>query len=175
MRRLRPAPVLTLVLTLVLALVVAAACAEVERAERVVIADDTAATGVEFELAGPGGAALMVPVHLNGRGPYRFVLDTGATMTCVDEGLARELDLPEARGQVGVGMGIGQEAGALRLVSLDSLRVGAATAESLSACALDLEQFQAVGLPVEGLLGLNFLREFRITLDFRTERLTLEQ
>jgi predicted aspartyl protease len=160
---------------------VLAGCAEVDRAEHVEIAADTAAesvpgtTGVAFELAGPGGAALMVPVHVNGSGPHRFVLDTGATMTCIDASLADRLELPEEQGRVGVGMGVGQEPGALRLVDIDSLRVGQATATGLSGCALDLEQFRAMGLEVEGLLGLNFLREFRMTLDFRTERLTLER
>jgi predicted aspartyl protease len=158
----------------------AVGCAEVDRADRVEIALDTAVggeageTGVAFELAGPGGAALLVPVHVNGSGPYRFVLDTGATMTCIDGRLAARLELPED-GRVGVGMGIGQAAGALRLVAIDSLRVGEATALGLSGCALDLEQFQAMGLEVEGLLGLNYLREFRVTLDFRAERLTLER
>jgi hypothetical protein len=141
----------------------------------VTIAEEAAETGVPFELAGPGGAALMVPVYLNGAGPFSFVLDTGATMTCIDEGVALRLELPEAGGQTGVGMGIGQEPGALQLVRLDSIRVGDATATGLTACALGLEQFRAVGLEVDGLLGLNFLREFRLTLDFAAEQLTLER
>jgi predicted aspartyl protease len=164
-----------------LATAVLLGCAEVDRAEQVEIAADTAAedgagtTGVTFELAGPGGAALLVPVYVNGSGPHRFVLDTGATMTCIDATLADRLELPEERGRVGVGMGIGQEAGALRLVDMDSIRVGQATATGLVGCALDLGQFEAMGLEVDGLLGLNYLREFRLTLDFQAERLTLER
>jgi hypothetical protein len=143
--------------------------------EEVTIADDAPATGVAFELAGPGGAALMVPVHINGVGPFSFVLDTGATMTCIDGAVASRLELPEAGGQTGVGMGIGQEPGALQLVRVDSIRVGEATATGLTACALGLDQFRAVGLDVDGLLGLNYLKEFRVTLDFGAERLTLER
>jgi predicted aspartyl protease len=160
---------------MVMALVALAGCAEVDRAEQVEIAGGAGETGVAFELAGPGGAALMVPVYVNGTGPYRFVLDTGATMTCIDAGLAERMDLPSGRERVGVGMGIGQEAGALQLVAFDSLRVGEATAAGLDGCALDLEQFGALGLEVHGLLGLNYLREFRVTLDFQTERLTLHR
>lgn len=143
--------------------------------ERVEIAGDAGATGVSFELAGPGGAAVLVPVYVNGSGPFGFVLDTGATMTCIDRALAERLGLPEIRGQVGVGMGIGQEPGALQLVGIDSLRVGEATATDLTSCALELEQFRAMGLEVEGLLGLNYLREFRVTLDFAWDRLVLER
>jgi predicted aspartyl protease len=150
-----------------------AGCVEDTAPGRVEIAGDTTETGVAFRMAGPGGAALMVPVHINGTGPYDFVLDTGATMTCLDRSLVSRLQLPEATGQRGVGMGIGDGPGALELVRIDSLRVGDATAMELTGCALDLDQFRAVGLEVDGLLGLNYLQEFRVTLDFRAGRLTL--
>lgn len=101
------------------------------------------------------------------------MLDTGATLTCVDQALAQQLQLPEAGGMVGVGAGAGG-AGQMRLVTLDSLRVGAARAEELTACALDLEHTASVGLEIDGLLGLNFLRSFRVTLDFEREVLILQ-
>jgi predicted aspartyl protease len=142
--------------------------------ERVVIAGDRTETGIGFELAGPGGAALLVPVHVNGEGPFSFVLDTGAPMTCIDGALADRLALPEAAGQA-VGVGVGQEPGALRLVAMDSVRIGEATAVGLTGCALDLGGFRDMGLAVEGLLGLSYLEEFVVTLDFPSRRLTLER
>lgn len=151
----------------------AAACQQAPTPARVEPPPDSTAGEVAFELAGPGGAALVVPVHLNGQGPFDFVLDTGATLTCVDQEVARRLGLPEARGMRGVGAGAGG-AGQMRLVTLDSLRVGAARAEELTACALDLEHTARVGLEIDGLLGLNFLRSFRVTLDFEREVLHLE-
>lgn len=159
----------------VIGMVCVAACAETATPERVEISGDASETGVAFEMAGPGGAALVVPVYINGTGPHDFVLDTGATMTCLDAALVQRLELPDARGQRGVGMGIGAGPGALQLVQIDSLRVGAATATEMTGCSLDLDQFQAVGLDIAGLLGLNYLQEFRVTLDFRTGRLTLER
>ncbi|MGZ8379771.1 MAG: retropepsin-like aspartic protease [Gemmatirosa sp.] len=133
---------------------------------------DTAAGEIAFRLAGPGGAALVVPVHVNGRGPYDLILDTGATFTCVDTTLARELALPERRGAIGTAVGIGG-AGGVRLHRVDSLRVGAATARELTVCALDLSTLRALGPEVRGLLGLNFLRSFRVGLDFERDVLRL--
>lgn len=130
--------------------------------------------GVAMRLAGPGGAALLVPVRVNGQGPYDFVLDTGATLTCVDSALADSLALPEARGQLGVGAGVQGTEGSMRLVVLDSIAVGSARAEGLTGCAIDLAQLQSLGLEVRGLLGLNFLSSFRVTLDFAADRLTLD-
>jgi predicted aspartyl protease len=152
----------------------AAACQQVGTPARVEAPADSAAGEVAFELAGPGGAALIVPVHLNGQGPFRFVLDTGATLTCVEQRIARQLELPEARGVTGVGAGVGA-AGRVQLLRLDSLRVGAARAEDLMACALDLEHTGEVGLEIDGLLGLNFLRSFHKTLDFEREVLLLQR
>jgi predicted aspartyl protease len=162
----------TLAVLAVLAMMTAA-CMDAPAPERVEIAGDEPETGVAIRMAGPGGAALVVPVHINGTGPHEFVLDTGATMTCVDAALADRLELPEAAGQRGVGMGIGQEAGALRLIRMDSIRIGDATATAVTGCALDLGRFREIGLEIHGLLGLNVLQEFTVTLDFRAERLTL--
>ena len=46
---------------------------------------------VPFELAPPNDAAIIVPVKINGHGPFKFVLDTGATFTCIDQKLVDEL------------------------------------------------------------------------------------
>lgn len=133
---------------------------------------DTAAGEIAFEWAGTNEAAIIVPVHIDGRGPYSFVLDTGATLTCVDQSIASELELPEATGRIGFGAGIGGS-GRMTLVTTDSVRVGAAIAEDLPVCALDLSAIAQVGIELDGLLGLNFLRPFRMAVDFEREILTL--
>lgn len=134
---------------------------------------DSAAGEVAFDLRGPGGAALVVPVYLNGEGPFDFVLDTGATLMCLDRRLVERLGVPQDARRTGISAGI-EGSGRIQLIRLDSLRVGSARAERLSACVLDLAHTDALGIGFEGLLGLNFLREFRVTLDFGREVLLLE-
>jgi predicted aspartyl protease len=135
---------------------------------------DSAEGVIPFELAGPGGAALMVPVYLNGQGPHPFVLDTGATFTCVNETLADSLNLPSSRVPFGIGAGVGGT-GNVQLVEIDSIRVGEAKAFDLTACVLNLDQLGDVGLRVDGLLGLNFLKSFRVTLDFGANTFHLQE
>lgn len=156
-------------------LLVVAGCIETGAPERTTVATDTGETGVPIRLAGPGEIALLVPVRINGGEPFDFVLDTGATLTCVDQALADSLGLPEARGTMGVGAGVGGATGSMALVEIDSLSVGDARAEALTGCVLDLEQFRSMGLEAHGLLGLNFLTSFRVTLDFEASRLTLAE
>jgi predicted aspartyl protease len=156
MTRTRPLPTLAALLAL-------AACDTMAPA-RVEAPADSAAGAVAFELSGPGGAALTVPVHVNGQGPYRFILDTGATLTCVDRALAQRLGLKE-RPIRGVGAGVAGS-GQVRVLGIDSLRVGAARARDLTVCEVDLTHAGEVGVEVDGLVGLNFLKSFRVTLDF---------
>jgi predicted aspartyl protease len=135
---------------------------------------ETAPGEVSIDVAGPGGAVLLVPVYINGKGPYDFVLDTGATMTCLDQSLADSLRLPARFGQVGVGLGVGG-AGQVPIVRIDSLRTGDTSASQVSACLLDLSHLKALGPKVEGLLGLNFLKSYRVTLDFERNIARLEK
>jgi predicted aspartyl protease len=121
---------------------------------------------------------LLVSVFINGKGPYDLVLDTGATLTCVDQSVASELELPRAAAAVGYGAGVGGS-GTVGLVRVDSLRLGEARAERMTACVLDLKHLQQLhglgnaGSNVHGLLGLNFLRNFRVSLDFERNVVSL--
>jgi predicted aspartyl protease len=51
-------------------------------------------TWVTFRLAGSKQALISVPVFVDGRGPYSFVMDTGATSTVVSNEMADALALP---------------------------------------------------------------------------------
>jgi predicted aspartyl protease len=152
----------------------AAGCQQTGAPARVQAPPDSAAGEIALEFAGRGDAAILVPVHVNGEGPFRLVLDTGATLTCLDQEVAQRLELPQARGVVGVGAGVGGS-GQMSLVRIDSVRVGAARAEGMTGCALDLRHTDAVGLDIDGLLGLDFLRAFRVTIDFEREVLLLQR
>lgn len=155
-------------------LVVLLAACQLSAPARVEAPADSAAGEVAIEWAGPNQAALLVPVYINGTGPHSFVLDTGATLTCVDQGVAAELSLPEATGQIGFGAGVGT-AGRMRLVRIDSVRVGQARAIDLPACSLDLSTMEQIGVELDGLLGLNFLRSFRVAIDFERDVVTLQE
>lgn len=129
---------------------------------------------VPFELAPPNDAAIIVPVKINGHGPFKFVLDTGATFTCIDQKLVDQLKLPEWRGQFGVGV-LAPTEGSVKLVNIDTLEVGNVKATDLKGCAIEFSRLQTGGLDARGLVGLNFLKSFRMTIDFKNRVLHLER
>ena len=135
---------------------------------------ETAPGQVNFELAAPNDAAIIVPVKINGQGPYRFVLDTGATFTCIDQKLVDQLKLPEWRGQFGIGV-LQPTEGAVKLVSLDTFEVGNVKATDMKACAIEFSRLQTGGLDARGLVGLNFLKSFQVRIDFKKKVLRLDK
>lgn len=160
-------------LAAVLAAALFSAACVVQSGSDTATADPSAPGEIPFTLAGTGGAAVVVEGRLNGRGPYRFVVDTGATLTCVDDGLAEELALPTVPGVIGHGATIGR-AGAVTLRRLESIELGNAKATDLTVCVLDLANLAGAGLHVDGLVGLNVLRAYTVTFDFKRNILSLE-
>lgn len=169
----RPRPSLLTAAPGLLALLLGAAGCLQGTPARIDAPADTAAGEVPFELVGPNDAAIVVQVEINGEGPFDLVVDTGATFTCLDESLAERLELPDAPG-IGFGAGIGG-GGRMRVVQIESLKIGETTAHDLLGCAVDLQHLQDLpGFDVDGLLGLNLLKSFRVTLNFERQVLRLE-
>ena len=125
---------------------------------------------VRFELA---YGVPLVPVHLNGRGPFRFVLDTAASKTIVDSGLARELGLSLGPETMGLGAG-----GLLpvRLTRIGVLRVGELELRDLEVGVADLSGLSRVlGVRVEGILGYDFFAGAVLTIDYKRRVLRVER
>jgi predicted aspartyl protease len=103
-------------------------------------------------------AHLTAPVMLNGQGPFPFLVDTGASISCVSRPLAETLGLPiQERRQVHTIVGVKVEPMAL----IDELRVGVRKERRMSALAIPIEQSD-----VQGVLAVDWIRDQRVTLDF---------
>jgi predicted aspartyl protease len=128
---------------------------------------DPAAVGpIRFERLAEGG--IVVPVTIDGRGPFRFLLDTGASHSALSAALASDLALsPEAKTLVTTPAGETWRA----VVRVRSLRVGSAFAAEIWPSVFERGRLEA-GRQVDGVLGQDVLGGFRYTLDYR--RRTLE-
>ncbi|HEX6472726.1 MAG TPA: retropepsin-like aspartic protease [Streptosporangiaceae bacterium] len=122
-------------------------------------------------LSAQGETMVLVPVKVNGRGPYDFVLDTGASSSTVSRSLMRKLRLPR-NGDTARVRGV---AGATEvpLVTVGRWTLGGQRLHGRSLPVLDLGADFGDG-QVSGLLGSDELRRFgAVTVDYRHERLVL--
>lgn len=112
---------------------------------------------------------LTVDVTVNGRGPYPFVIDTGATRSIVFSSLAQAQTFPPAGGALQRVLGT-ESSGYYPAYTVDELAVGAARLEDLKTVILN-DWRPGDGAPM-GVLGLDFLRRFLIVADAERRELS---
>lgn len=110
---------------------------------------------------------LVAPVTINGHGPFNFLMDTGANVSCVSHNLASRLMLapgPDARVHTVVGVKTRPS------VVIDHLVVGSRKRREVRAPSLPI-----VGAGVDGVLGVDWLKGQRLVLDFEKKKIEITQ
>ncbi len=102
---------------------------------------------------------MTVPVIVDGKGPYNFVVDTGADRTVVSRELANDLKLT-ASGTATMHAMAGVSS--VDMVDVPTIEVGGRTNEGLRAPAL-----AALHLGASGLVGVDSLKGRRVVMDFK--------
>src|SRR5438094_7538717 len=119
----------------------------------------------KFRLAGGAQPLILLPVRVNDRGPFDFILDTGAGTSLLSSDLAKQLEAKV------IGSKEGQSAGgkvSVSLAKVQSLAVGETKLHDVDLGVVDLAQIgKTVGAKIDGDLGYNFLKHFRVTIDYR--------
>lgn len=108
---------------------------------------------------------MTVPVTIEGRGPYQFVVDTGADRTVVSQELAAQLDLVADKTVTLHSM---SGVGTANTVTVPSLTIAGQTTLDIKAPAL-----QQAFLGSHGLLGIDTLKGRRVVMDFAKRTLTV--
>ena len=108
---------------------------------------------------------LTTAVYINGQGPFRFLVDTGAERTLLAAEIAAQLALPQGRPVLIEGI-TGDRPG--MLVEIETLRMG-----SLVCPPLEVPVLPRKMLTVDGYLGLDVLDRRRVILDFRAGTLSV--
>jgi predicted aspartyl protease len=109
---------------------------------------------------------LTVPVHIDGSGPFDFMIDTGSQATAVTREINATLALRPAGTATLVGMASRR---AVEMVEVARLDIGSHTITDLSAPVLEREHVGA-----DGIVGLDSLQDFRVMIDFRDQTIALE-
>lgn len=118
----------------------------------------------------PNNAVIaLVPVLVNGEGPYPFALDTGASRSVIDETIVEQLDI-EVIGPAGPATGVGGEVQASQ-IRIDNWQIGDVSIPTEHVVTLDLLNEDS---GMAGLLGSDVLSDFNaVTVDYENSELHL--
>jgi predicted aspartyl protease len=128
--------------------------------------DNGLAIGGEDIAARQVNTRMTVAVNVEGRGPYRFVVDSGADTSVIGTRLARSLALPPTTPVMLHGM---TASGAVDRVLIDRLDLGQSTIRDLKMPVL-----REVDLGGDGMLGIDALVSQRLMMDFDKRVITIE-
>jgi len=127
------------------------------------------ATAVSTPFTLDASGAVVIPVQINRRGPYRLVVDPGSSRSAVSRKLAVEAGAPVVAKTAVVS--IGQETNRL-VVKLDRVEAGPAARPDILASVIPDQELTALAPGVDGVLGQDFLATFDYTIDYRKRTLT---
>lgn len=117
------------------------------------------------------GGYLLVPVTLNGAGPFEFVLDTGTTTTLIEPALARRLALPLGERESIASI---TSASVARRARVETLTVGPKSVVGAEVLVVDLGAASRLGSRVQGVLGNDVLGRDNFLLSYAKERLEFD-
>ena len=109
---------------------------------------------------------LSVDVQVNGRGPYKFIVDSGADTSAVGLRIARDLQLPLGTPAILNGM---TSRDVVDRVRVDTLTLGPSTIRDLQLPAL-----REIDLGGDGLVGIDALVRQRLMMDFEKHLIKVE-
>lgn len=113
---------------------------------------------------------VIVPVRVDGSGPYPFLLDTGCRSSMVAPQLAARLGLPSAGSTLQETAMIARRVGLVRA----SLALGDVQVRDLEVLATPLDAIQDIDPAIAGVLGQDVLRAASWWLDYRTKTLVAD-
>ncbi|MBX3460329.1 MAG: aspartyl protease family protein [Planctomycetes bacterium] len=131
-------------------------------------AKDIATSTVDFEFEG----LMFVQTKVNGKGPYKFLFDSGATQSVLNERLAKELGL-ELHDMPGGVQGVGTADA--KLVVLDSMEIGGFKRGECIAASMNLDHMSGtLGYHMMGIIGQNVIKRMqKVEIDFSAGKLAM--
>lgn len=121
---------------------------------------------------------MVIQLHINGKGPFNFILDTGVGLVLIsDPKLIDSIAFQNLRSIYITGFGEGEKLSAFIAPSVE-LRIGNTIAKNIPAAILKKDIFELsnyAGFPIHGLIGYEFFQSFVVKLNFTASTITIFQ
>jgi len=114
-----------------------------------------------------------IEARINGKGPFLFVLDTGAQGFLLNADLAKELKLPVV-GKAAMGDPSNPSAIEVDRVRIESIDIGGVLLSGVIADSWDQPAAMNLHLKGRGIFGVSMLSRFLVTFDYPGQKLVIE-
>jgi hypothetical protein len=119
---------------------------------------------------------IIIPVKINGKGPFNFVLDTGVGLCLITDASLIDTLKPKSVRKIPVtGFGDGETLNALVIPAMH-FEIGNVAAYDMPSAILEEDAFDLssfAGMPVHGLIGYEFFNSFIVRLNYISNLITL--
>jgi len=130
----------------------------------------TGASTVQFKLL--HDVFVVIPVYVNGTGPFDFLLDTGTNTSVIDPELAHALSLKPVDRLL---ITTPNDTTAVPRAWLDKVAIGGKRVDNLEVVITDLKNICQVAPKARGVVGQNFLRSVNYLLDYQHHRIDFDE
>ena len=111
------------------------------------------------------GDRMTVAVSVAGRGPYRFLVDTGSERTVISRQLARRLQLESGKDAVLHSV--------VGVNDVDTVFIPHLQVSNNIISVVDAPALEAANIGADGMLGIDSLRSQRVMFDFKAETMSI--
>ncbi|MCF6130804.1 retropepsin-like aspartic protease [Flavobacterium wongokense] len=120
------------------------------------------------------GANPVIEVQLNGKGPYKFMFDTGSPIVAkLDEKVFNELNL-SVTDSVLAGDGSGANSKSFPVTNLKEISIGTYHIKNVDAMVRNYNQRKNIDV-IDGVIGLSFFKGVLVELNFETNQLIISK
>jgi len=114
---------------------------------------------------------VVIPVSIDGKGPFDFIVDTGSDDTTIDPGLVKELDVkPTSTVMLVTAAGLQEVPSGY---PLRNVQLGSRMVPEVKSLAMNLAALKPYR--IRGIVGQNLLSQFNYCIDYRRHEIAIEE
>jgi clan AA aspartic protease (TIGR02281 family) len=121
---------------------------------------------MKFSLVGSDKPIIIVKAKVNGKGPFDFAVDTGASVTALSKELAENLGVSENIGTQKKGHCCSGELD-MGMANVKSVEIGDTEVRDIQVAIMDLSSIsEALKKNLAGIIGYSFMKDYKVTIDY---------
>jgi len=130
---------------------------------------------MKFNLVGSDKPIIIVKAKVNGKGPFDFAVDTGASATALSKQLAQKLEISETRDTLRKGHCCCGEIDAA-MADVKSVEVGDTGVKDVQVALMDLTSIsKMLKIDLAGIIGYTFMKDYKVSIDYPNKQIFFQK